>query len=521
MATTFNIGVVITAVDKASGVISRVGNSAKVLSDPIGKMGTSLLKIGAAATAAAGAVGALGAKLMGDFLETTGEIRDFSAQVGWSAEALQSWRYAAKQAGVANEEFDKSVGVMTRNIGQLRGRTGPLYDMLAKRAPEVLKQVRAAKPEEAFGILVRAMEAIPDPAKRAAFAQAAFGKSGAVMSRLAVEGSASLERMMEEARKLGIIISTKDVDAAEQFGDRLDTLKMAAQGVGNKFMAALVPALDKAVGGMTKWIEENQEWLRANAVRFAERLGDVLTRIGQWFVDHREDIKNTLVKGFELTSKTVGFIAEHIDGIIKAVEILATIWVAGKLVSGFQTAVKVAKELQTIWTGMSGMKPPVPGGAPGGGAGGLLSKVVNPVTVGLAGGLWAFFSDTPAEVAGNIAKKTGGSNPFITPIKDEWANVPGGLEGEMKRRAEAAERKAARDSWMKTIFGEAGASSSALTAMVGPMSVPGVGVVEVNINHTGVPAGTAVQSPKVKGKNVKAKQNVGYRLIGGGTGGGW
>lgn len=510
---TFSIGVVITAVDRASGVISRVGHSARVLSDPIGKLGASLLKVGAAATAAAGAVGAFGAKMMGNFLETTGEIRDFSAQIGWSAEALQAWRYAAKQAGVANEEFDRSVGVMTRNIGQLRARTGPLYDMLAKRAPEVLKQVRAAKPEEAFGILVRAMEAIPDPAKRAAFAQAAFGKSGAVMSRLAVEGSASLERMMEEARRLGIIISTKDVEAAEQFGDRLDTLKMAAQGVGNKFMAALVPALDKAVGGMTRWIEENQEWLRANAVRFAERLGDVLARIGQWFMDHREDIKNTLVKGFELAAQTVGFLAKHIDGITNAVKVLASIWVAGKLVSGFQTAVKVAKELQLVWSGVSGMKPPAPGG-------GLPPWLVNPVTVGLAGGLWAFFSDIPAKVAGSIAKKTGGSNPYISTIKDEWGNVPGGLEGEIQRRAEIAERKAARESWMRTTFGETGASSSVLTALAGPMSVPGVGVVEVNINHTGVPAGTTVQSPKVKGKNVRAKQNVGYRLVGGGAYGG-
>lgn len=343
MATKFGISVVISAIDRATAVISKVGKSAKSLSDGIGKVTGPIAKVGAYATAAAGIVGAVAVKIGADLLESAGHIKDFSNQIGWNAESLQAWTYAAGQAGVGGEEFEGSLQKMTKSMADLKARTGPLYTLLKDQGDvKFLKQLKGASGPEALDLLVKKLESLPDAGSRARLAMAAFGKSGSVMARLAAEGSGSLARMREEAVRLGGVMSTDDVNAAEEFGDNIDKLKFAVRGVGNTILSALVPHLDKVVGKLTNWIGKNKAVIAAKVEVVVARIGAALERLGNWLDENGESIWAGIEKGAALIGTLIEAAAKHAD-------LFAAVWVGGKVAGAIAN---VAGSVESVLKGM-------------------------------------------------------------------------------------------------------------------------------------------------------------------------
>ncbi|MBM4397349.1 MAG: hypothetical protein FJ087_16895, partial [Deltaproteobacteria bacterium] len=194
------------------------------------------------------------------------------------------------------------------------------------------------------------------------------------MIRLAVEGSASLAKLREEARLLGIVLSKEDIDAAEAFGDNLDRMKLSLVGVANSIIRRFVPDMDKGAKGITEWIVANRELIATKVEAALRKVGEYLTKIGDWFVAHENEIRRVFVDGFDLAARAVTTIGENIDLVIAAVKTLAITWVAGKLVGGFTSAIEAAEKLKRIWQGMPGFGTPgaptsnapipVPGGGP-------------------------------------------------------------------------------------------------------------------------------------------------------------
>jgi len=326
VAKKLSIGVLIEAHDRASKVLASVGKRARSALHTIGSLGTSVAKVGGYATAAVGAVGALGVKFLNDYTERAGEIKDFGSQIGWSAEALQSWGYAARMAGVDGAKFQASLTVLNKNLGGLQTKSGTLYKFLSGAAPDLLKQLESVKnPTEAFDLLVRALERVPDPARRALLAQAAFGKSGAVIARLASEGSEGLSKLRQEAYDLGVVLSQDDVDAAEAFGDNLDRLKLGILGVGNEVFRSLVPGLDKGASGIVEWIKENRVFLGQKIADVVRDIGEAFSDVYDWLSANGPGIWQTVKDG-------AGFIGDLINGIGQVVDAIGGWGVALDLV---------------------------------------------------------------------------------------------------------------------------------------------------------------------------------------------
>jgi hypothetical protein len=59
--------------------------------------------------------------------------------------------------------------------------------------------------EEAFNLLMDAIQRAPDEFTRTGLAQAAFGKSGQELILLANEGAGGISRLRNEAREYGVI----------------------------------------------------------------------------------------------------------------------------------------------------------------------------------------------------------------------------------------------------------------------------------------------------------------------------
>lgn len=291
----FQIKAVIAVVDKITAPIRKIGAQVREKLggsfSALGKeVGGALSKLGdwtTAATKAAFVGGALLAAGMFEagksYLETAGNLADMTAQLGVSAEFLQKNRYAAKQSGIAAEDFDNSLSKLSLGMGQLRAGGGKLLGFLGGPkgvAPVLLRQVKATKSnEEAFELLMTAMDKIKDPAKRAAFAVAVFGKSGQAMTRVLADGLPAFKELREEAERTGSVLSNDAVAAGDKLGDTLDHLKASMTGVIVSIASRLVPAIQPLVDKLILWVEKNRDIIALNFEKTVDAIAKALASI--------------------------------------------------------------------------------------------------------------------------------------------------------------------------------------------------------------------------------------------------
>lgn len=220
------------------------------------QVGGAMSKITQLAKGAAGALAAIGAGMavgaLANFvkqaIDATDAVSDISQRTGVAIKdiaALQLWfQKGGNEAGVFEGAMIKlsrsisegnaaleSIGVRTRDAnGNLRSNVEVLLDSA-----------------DAFSKL-------EDGTAKTALAIDAFGKSGAQLIPLLNEGSEGLREMQEMADKLGLTFDQNTVDAAGDFNDTLDFLGLAAQGVGRKVAAELLPTLNSLVGSLLNFV---------------------------------------------------------------------------------------------------------------------------------------------------------------------------------------------------------------------------------------------------------------------------
>lgn len=450
MARSFSIFARLVGRDESAPVLRGLGRiraSARSAVGALKGIGSVTGIVSSVGTAIAGS--ALG-RLLLDYTSTGDEIGNMATQIGIGVEALQELRFAAQMADISVEEMDGALQRFSVSLGQARAGTGKLASFLRHVDPtgRLLRQFRdAATTEEAFDLAVRAMERVKDPSRRAALAVALFGReAGPKMARLAGEGAAGIRSLREEARKYGIR-SREAIRDAQRFEDALKRLKRAASGWMNVLAAEVIPEIEPLIRRATAWLLEHREQVR------------------EWIRDAMGRVKEALA-----------WVRDHWDEIISKVKLLAEVWIGVKLASALGGILSTVREIAGLFRAIGRTRIPtmpvgVPTGGGGGGGGGLLSLLLGPTAVGIAGGLTAYFSDKPAEWAGAVAKATGGSNPFINPIQDEWSTVPGGWAAEQEARRREARRRAEREAAWRMAYGTPGEASSAVTELfTGPVT---------------------------------------------------
>jgi colicin import membrane protein len=105
-----------------------------------------------------------------------------------------------------------------------------------------------------------------------------------------LNGADGIAQLEEEARKLGVTMSTEDAAAAEEFGDKMAALQTAIDALAIKAGSVLVPALTQVVEKLTE-VASGMGKLKKDADEAADGMGTVWMNVG-----------NTL----ERWSKTVG-----------------------------------------------------------------------------------------------------------------------------------------------------------------------------------------------------------------------
>lgn len=158
-------------------------------------------------------------------------ISESADAVGLTIERFQELRYAATQSGVSAEQFTQALANLSK-YAEERG-IGDINQAFL----DVAKRIGSAN---------TAIE-------RLTIATDAFGaRAGKYFVTLMQDGAAGVERLAQEARDLGLVMSTETAQSVGAVNDALDAFGLAVKVNVNNALAQALPLLRSA----TKWIAE-------------------------------------------------------------------------------------------------------------------------------------------------------------------------------------------------------------------------------------------------------------------------
>jgi len=187
------------------------------------------------------------------------QVAKMAKRTGLSVEALSELRFVASQTGTEFESLEMGFRRMQRSIYDAGRGLSTAKDALTDLGLR-FEDLDGLSPEEQFKLLGEAISRIEDPTKKAAIAMTLFGRTGTNLLPMFAKGAAGIEQLQKEARRLGLTMSSKDAEAAEDFTDAL----AAYQGIADAMAAGDISLAVKVL-----WLSIKMEWTRG--VNFLEK----------------------------------------------------------------------------------------------------------------------------------------------------------------------------------------------------------------------------------------------------------
>ena len=195
-----------------------------------------------------------------EFARTGDALVEMSQRTGMSIETLSGLALAASRSGVSMEEFEISVRRMQKTISGADDDSKAAVKALATLGLTV-DGLAGKGTEEQFKAVADAIARISDPTDRAAAAMLMFGRAGTAMLPFLAGGRAGIEGFLVEARRMGLIISTEDAEAAHEFSHTLAELWATVKRGINIVGSALAPALQEGARWLITMARSAAQWI--------------------------------------------------------------------------------------------------------------------------------------------------------------------------------------------------------------------------------------------------------------------
>lgn len=203
-----------------------------------------------------GQVRALGALVVGselvsgirqfaaEFEEAAGTIQDAAGVMGVTTTELQELQRAGVAAGLSAERSSAALSHLQQaSADAATGAKGPAsaFRALGVQLKNTDGSVRSTG--DLMDDLAVNFATIQDPTRRAQLAQDLFGRSGARMVNVLHEGEGGLAAVRAELAELGGGIFPEAIEAADDYGDATDRMKVATDSFRSVIAVGLLPIL--------------------------------------------------------------------------------------------------------------------------------------------------------------------------------------------------------------------------------------------------------------------------------------
>ena len=359
------LGDALASLDKQrSGLLSvqaktkQLGDSMEKLKTGVGRVGEAFERDFGRASKAIGLViaGAATAgfavyKLTRSFVDSGNEVMSLASSLNTTTAALQTWQFAAKQAGVPDDSFRSGIGQFQRSIED--GAKGTV-EALSKLNINYARLKKLPVGQQLL-VISEKFAKYKGEANKAAMAQAIFGEAGLRLLPVLNKGAEGMEEMYRQAKKTGYILDTEMknnvVDGTAAFG----SMGMAVKGVANIVGSELEPTFADAARALTAFVTDHNADIRAWAKDLGQAfraeaipaITDFIGKIPQMLKDLRETGKAvwdsiTAVKDF-----AGGW--ENLGAVVLALNFAPTIAALGSLIPLLGTAATASWAMLGPW----------------------------------------------------------------------------------------------------------------------------------------------------------------------------
>lgn len=285
---------------QATREIEKVNLALKGIEKSSDLAGKALASIGTAAAAAAAALGFAAVKL--------DDLADSAAAIGIGVNQLKALQFAAAGAGVDAGALEAGFRKLSANLGEAffnnSSNAAKALGMLGLNAKELMQMPL----DQQMTLIAEKLNGIENPAIRAALSMDLLGKGGERLLQ-AFKDPGAIERFNERLKALGLAISEADLNAVDELDGKVRELRAVWDAFLQKTVAALAPYLIDIIDNINKAIEASGGFEA------------ILEKILDIFVD-----------------------------IIQVVAILATVWIAGKLVGALKTVSDTIIDILLLFT---------------------------------------------------------------------------------------------------------------------------------------------------------------------------
>ena len=214
------------------------------------------------------------AEIVTKTVETAGALNDTSVALGVTTDAIQELGYAAKLNGSSVEGMSDGIRKLSINMAAAASGNEEAAQTFRRLGVQITANGKLREADEVFGDLAEKFKAMPDGARKVAAAVSLFGKSGASLIPTLTIGREELEKTRKEARDLGIVLDKSVIPAADDLGDSLDKIKLAAYGLRYAIAGPLLASLNESA-------ESTLAWIKANRGLIAQRMRSVLMGLSE------------------------------------------------------------------------------------------------------------------------------------------------------------------------------------------------------------------------------------------------
>lgn len=242
--------------DGAAQGIKKLERQLDALGDKARAIGGNLLAISAP-------ILGLGAAAVTHFTAAGSALDDMSQRTGIGVSSLSELSHAAQMSGTSLDSLESALVKQTRFLGDLQSGSKGAAQTLAQLGLST-DDLAGLSGDQAFLVLADAVSQVDDEVTRTNLAMDVFGKGATELLPMLNAGSAGIEKLRQEARDLGIVMSDEDAASAAEFGDMIDSLWSQLGALTNQVGSALVPTLlqlgqfiQPILTAGIQWIDEN------------------------------------------------------------------------------------------------------------------------------------------------------------------------------------------------------------------------------------------------------------------------
>jgi hypothetical protein len=317
MRASMSAGGVVSGANQAAGAMDKMGKQAAKTAKDVNALkniaiGAVLVKGAMAAANAFRSASSAVAGYVSSIRQTADASGKLAARLGMSVEALQGLQMAAQMAGVS--DLTPVLQKMSITLGQAASGAKPAMEALAGIGLSI-DELAGMSPDQQFQAIAAAINAIPDPAARAAAAVRIFGEQGVALLPLMAQ---NLEEVQARMEGLGAVLSADQTEAIEGMNDALTMVQATFEGIIGQVVGNLAPVVTALAEEFLAFVESFNSVSGEGGTGIANAITDAMFDI----MDYLAQVFDSAVAGFEgfgATMADVGAVFDFVGNIFVAV----------------------------------------------------------------------------------------------------------------------------------------------------------------------------------------------------------